>query len=120
MMNEKTNMNNLFERIDLIIYKLENLEKLFSENKQSNVKFSDDNLDIDELSKYLYRSKKSIYKMVERAQIPCTKKVGKLYFSKNDIDNWLKSGKKQTKSEIEENALNNILNRRIAQRRTFN
>ncbi len=121
MISEKTNMVNFFERVDLIISKLDKLEEEVLEIKQTRSEISGNNImDIDEVSKYLYRSKYSIYKLAEKAQIPYTKKNGKLYFDKADINNWLKSGKRQTKSEIEDNALNKLLNRRTAQRRISN
>ncbi len=121
MISESTNMINFFEQVDLIISKLDKLEKEVLEIKQTRSETSGNNImDIEEVSKYLYRSKNSIYKLAEKAQIPYTKKSGKLYFDKADINNWLKSGRKQTKSEIEDNALNKLLNRRTAQRRILN
>lgn len=121
MISENTNMVNFFERVDLIISKLDKLEKEILEIKQTRSETSGNNImDIEEVSKYLYRSKNSIYKLAEKAQIPYTKKSGKLYFDKSDINNWLKSGSRQTKSEIEEKALNRLLNRRTAQRRILN
>lgn len=121
MTSENTNMNNFFERVDLIISKLVKLEKEVLEIKQTRSETYGNNImDIEEVSKYLYRSKNSIYKLAEKAQIPYTKKSGKLYFDKADINNWLKLGRKQTKSEIEDKALNRLLNRRTAQRRIMN
>ncbi|MDD2995764.1 MAG: helix-turn-helix domain-containing protein [Paludibacter sp.] len=121
MISESTNMINFFEQVDLIISKLDKLEKEVLEIKQTRSETSGNNImDIEEVSKYLYRSKNSIYKLAEKAQIPYTKKSGKLYFDKEDINKWLKSGKRQTESEIEDNALNKLLNRRTAQRRISN
>ena len=121
MTSEKTNMSNLFDRIDLMISKLNNIELEISELENSRKEVLDNKImDIEQTAKYLYCSKHSIYKMVEKALIPHYKKSRKLYFDVDDINNWLKSGKKITKSEMEENAMNNVINRRFAQKNMRN
>lgn len=48
---------------------------------------------VEEISHYLGVSKESIYRWLERGQIPAHK-VGKLWkFKPSEIDSWVKSGK---------------------------
>ena len=118
MTNEKTNMSNLFDRIDLMISKLNNIELEISELENSRKEVLNNKImDIEQVAKYLYCSIHSLYKMVEKAQIPHYKKSRKLYFDLDDINKWLKTGKKMTKSEMDENAMNNLMNRRLAQKK---
>ena len=60
-------------------------------------------LNIDELSKLISMTKGSIYGLVHKNEIPYHKK-GKLYFLKSEILDWIKSGKRETKSSVHEKA----------------
>ncbi|WP_029446183.1 helix-turn-helix domain-containing protein [Cellulophaga baltica] len=60
-------------------------------------------LTIDEVAKLLNMTKGSIYGLVHKNAIPYHKK-GKLYFLKSEINDWIKSGKRETKSSLHEKA----------------
>jgi excisionase family DNA binding protein len=60
-------------------------------------------LTIDELAKLISLTKGSIYGLVHKNDIPYHKK-GKLYFLKSEILDWIKSGKRETKSSLHEKA----------------
>jgi len=60
-------------------------------------------LTIDETAKLLSLTKGSIYGLVHKNTIPYHKK-GKLYFLKSEILDWIKSGKRETKSSLHEKA----------------
>lgn len=62
--------------------------------------------DIDELCAYLPDKpvKATVYGWVHNNVIPYSKGTKKLRFLKSEIDEWLKSGRKQTVSEINANA----------------
>lgn len=88
MLVEKTNMNNLFEKIDLIIERISCLESIIPElqiSKNENIK--NNLMDLEQTSKYLYRSKNSIYKLVEKTKIPHFNKNNRLYFNIEEINN---------------------------------
>ena len=69
-------------------------------NKQTE---SDRWLDLNELIAYdpEKRSKPTFYGYVHEKSVPFHKRGKKITFLKSEIDIWLKSGRKQTKSEIE-------------------
>jgi excisionase family DNA binding protein len=47
---------------------------------------------IDETAEFLHIQKNTIYSYVSRGLIPHSKRAGKLYFSKNDLIEWIKQG----------------------------
>ncbi len=60
---------------------------------------------------YLKISKSSLYKMTSKKKIPFTKpNGGKMYFLKEDLDNWMLSNKSKSTEELE-NEMFNYLNR---------
>ena len=58
-------------------------------------------LTIDETSKIIDLAKPSIYGLVHKNKIPFHKKSKRLYFLKSEILDWIKSGKQESKSDLE-------------------
>lgn len=56
----------------------------------------------------------TIYGLVSRQGIPCSKQGKRLYFSKEDLLKWIKSGRKLTISEIDSQAGNYLINKKGA------
>lgn len=50
-------------------------------------------LTIDEACEYLNLAKQTLYGYTSKHEIPFIKKGKKLYFKKDDLENWLTSGK---------------------------
>lgn len=61
-------------------------------------------MNIDETSKLIDLTKSTMYGLVHQNKIPYHKKGKRLYFLKSEILAWLKSGKHQTQSELEDKA----------------
>jgi len=63
-------------------------------------------LDLNELIEYdpEKRTKPTWYSKVSKGEVPFHKKGKKLYFLKSEIDEWLKSGKRKTNAEIDQEA----------------
>lgn len=59
---------------------------------------------IQQVAEFLSLSVPTIYTLVSKAAIPCMKKGKRLYFSKAEINNWIRSGKKNTIAEFESEA----------------
>ncbi len=56
---------------------------------------------------YLDLSKSSLYKMTYKKKIPFSKpNGGKMYFKKEDLDNWMLSNKSNSTDELENKVLN--------------
>ena len=100
--------------IDLTVQQLENLiGKTVKNNlhQQANTTPPQkDLLNIKEAAEYLSYSVKSLYGKVHFRTIPFIKKEGsnKLFFSRAELNEWLRSGKKKTKAEISQDADNYV------------
>jgi excisionase family DNA binding protein len=91
--------------------RLNRLEFLLLEIKEThlhpinNNKHSDGLLTIDEAAKLLTLAVPTLYGMVGRREIPFCKKGKRLYFIKQELTEWVHSGRKQTASEIKKEAV---------------
>ncbi|CAA0227744.1 helix-turn-helix domain-containing protein [Tenacibaculum maritimum] len=98
-------MNNPFKNIDERLSNIENLlldiKHIPKENKLTIPK--DEWLDLNELVAYdpEKRSRNTFYRYTSKGLIPHHKPNKKLIFLKSEIDEWLKSGKIKSNSEIE-------------------
>ncbi len=61
-------------------------------------------LNISQAATLLNLAESTIYGKVSRMEIPVNKKGKKLYFIKDELLNWVRSGKNSTNSEIQEKA----------------
>jgi excisionase family DNA binding protein len=52
-------------------------------------------LTIEETSEFLHVQKQTLYSYVSKGLIPNHKKAGRLYFLKNELIDWIKSGNKR-------------------------
>lgn len=59
-------------------------------------------LNVKEAASFLELSVPTVYGYVQRKQIPVMKKHKRLYFSKKELTDWIKSVRKKTVSEIQE------------------
>jgi excisionase family DNA binding protein len=105
-------MENPFNLID---QRLERIESLVLELKlkgsESPPADTGDLLSIDEAIVLLNLAKPTIYNLVSSGKIPVMKKSKRLYFSRNELLDWLKSGRRKTLEEIEEEAQSYVSNR---------
>lgn len=78
------------------------LENYFASNKQSNTNQpeADQLLTIQQAAEFLNLSVPTLYTKVHNAEIPVYKKTKRLYFSKQELTDWIKAGRKKTTSEI--------------------
>ena len=63
-------------------------------------------LSIDEVAELLHLAKSTIYSKVSKNELPYMKRGKRLYFSKTDLMEYLKKGRKKSKDEIEQEADN--------------
>ena len=57
-----------------------------------------DYITTEELASYLRIKSRKVYDLVSKNQIPFTKVMGKLLFSKKEVDEWLNSSKSMQKN----------------------
>lgn len=93
-------MKNPFE---IILQKLDKIEKSLEELKNKQTENPSDKLDIlntVEVADYIKLAVPSVYGLVHHNKIPHCKKGKKLYFIKSDIDKWILEGSNKTNSDI--------------------
>ncbi len=101
-------MNNPFEEIDS---RLKNIESLLLELKFSpKAKQSETDmfLTIQQAAELLNLAVPTLYSKVSKGELPVMKRNKRLYFSKKELIEYIKSGRKKTFLEIEEDAVNSL------------
>lgn len=84
--------------------KLDSIERLLlAQNKEPQADL-EALLTIQEAGKLLTLSVPTIYGLVSRSEIPVSKKGKRLYFSKLELTNWIKAGRKKTNEETARDA----------------
>lgn len=80
----------------------EAIKKAFAEvgTKSEEASSNQTILTIDQASKFLNLAKQTLYGYTSNREIPFIKKGKKLYFRKQDLENWLSQGRKQTRDEL--------------------
>ena len=64
----------------------------------------DEIIDVTQACNLLCYSRPTIYALVEKREIPYYKIGRKILFSKNELIEWLKSGRRKTKKELQQEA----------------
>jgi excisionase family DNA binding protein len=92
------------QAVTQIYDKLEKIERLLE--SQNNVARVDNDklLTIREAAEVLHLSVPTIYGLVQRQAIPVAKKGKRLYFTKLELTEWIKTGRKKTVAEIQSEA----------------
>jgi hypothetical protein len=89
------------------------IRKVLSENNQIDRPVELDLLDVSEAALFVKLAKPTIYFLSSQFQIPHMKKGKRLYFSRKELTEWLKSGKRKTMDEINEEASSFITSRKF-------
>jgi excisionase family DNA binding protein len=80
--------------------KLENIERLLLQKDNEPQPPPDELLTIKQAAQLLCLSVATLYSLVSRAAIPVSKRGKRLYFSKAELLEWVKAGRKKTTTEI--------------------
>jgi excisionase family DNA binding protein len=96
--------------------KLENIERLLLSQDHTPPPEEDKLLTIREAAEVLHLTVPTVYGLVQRSEVPVSKKGKRLYFSKKELTAWIMSGRKKTISEIEEGTEQYIQSRRNGRR----
>ena len=78
---------------------------------------SDDLLTIKSASEYLHLKIPTLYSLISRGELPVMKKNGRCYFSKAELMEYLKSGKKKTNADLQQEASAYLLKNKNGSRR---
>lgn len=89
-----------FKKIETRLESIENLILEISKQPSHSEKESDKLFTIEQASEFLNLAKNTIYRYVQHATIPVSKKGKRLYFLKKELIQWVNEGRKKTISEI--------------------
>lgn len=100
-MIEKITFESLPLAVTMLTNKVNELKEMLLEDRASNsVEESERFLNIQEASKFLNLAKPTLYTKVSKREIPFMKRGKRLYFSKSELMDYIKEGRKQSISEI--------------------
>jgi excisionase family DNA binding protein len=74
--------------------KVENIERLLQQKAEPQTE-SDDLLTIQQAASFLKLSVPTLYGLVSRSKLPVNKRGKRLYFSKHELTDWIKAGRKK-------------------------
>jgi excisionase family DNA binding protein len=105
-------MENPFITISDRLSKIENiLSNLNIKSEKSPSKEDADQLfTIEEAAEFLHLAKATIYSKVSKGELPVMKQGKRLYFSKTELLDYLKKGRKKSFDEVEQEAQNFLKN----------
>jgi excisionase family DNA binding protein len=110
-MENHLSFEKLPEAVVMLTKEVSELKKLLIENQENSIKEQPEKLlTIQEASVFLSLSIATIYSKVSKGELPVMKGGKRLYFSSVELLNFLKQGRKKSKSEIEQEAEVNLLN----------
>ena len=106
-------MTNPFDEINSKLDRLEKLLQYFRNLNNQPAAASDDQIfNIEDAAEFLHLAIPTIYGLVHRSQIPNMKKGKRLYFSKQELTEWLKKGRRKTAVDFAEEAEKHLLKKR--------
>lgn len=77
------------------------LQLFFVEKNENSKNETEMFLTIEQAATFLSLSKNTIYTLVHKSKIPVSKQGKRLYFSEQELVEWVKSGRKKTTIEIQ-------------------
>jgi excisionase family DNA binding protein len=91
--------------------KLTQIERLLLE-KSEPTNTTDELLTIQQAGEFLKLSVATLYGYVQRAEIPVSKRGKRLYFSRQELTDWIKAGRKKTVEELQTDPEKNLRKRK--------
>jgi len=92
--------------------RLINIERLLLEKGSTNTVPEDELLTVRQASIFLTLAVPTIYSLISKGELPVCKRGKRCYFSKADLLNYIKAGRKRTNSEIEAEAADYVNNKK--------
>ena len=92
-MEAKITFDSLPQAISSLADELKQIKALILETSTKDG--ADSILTIEETSEFLHVQKQTLYSYVSKGLIPNHKRAGRLYFLKNELIDWIKSGNKR-------------------------
>ena len=93
-------------KVTEIFGELKSINKILAElYKKQQPEAADQLLTIGEAATFLHLSVPTLYGRVSNSTIPHSKAGKRLYFSRKELTDWIKAGRRQTVSELEQETI---------------
>lgn len=96
------------QAVNQLYEKLTNIEKLLQDRSNDPQAETDELLTVQDAAKFLSLSVPTIYGLISKNELPVMKRSKRCYFSKIELVNYLKQGRKKTTSETGKEAASYI------------
>ncbi len=106
MLTSNITFETLPQAMGELLNKVEDLKQMFLATSKEYQPEADQLLTIQQAAEFLNLSVPTLYGYVHHSAIPVCKRLGtkRLYFSKQELTDWVKAGRKKTVAEIEAEA----------------
>ncbi|MEB0260503.1 helix-turn-helix domain-containing protein [Mucilaginibacter sp. 10I4] len=101
---EQITFEQLPQAVSQLFDKLNSIEQILLTHGNNTRPETDQLLTIKQAAGLISLSVPTLYGLVSRKEIPVSKRGKRLYFSKFELTDWIKAGRKLTVSEIEREA----------------
>ena len=108
----KNSFDDLPNAVSQLAEKLNQIEELIRSQKNQPQVEEDKLLTIKEASQLLCLTVPTVYGLVQRREIPVCKKGKRLYFSKSEVIEWIKTGRKKTNEQVDQATEGYLLKRK--------
>lgn len=110
-MNVDLTFNDLPQAVTSLTKEVSELKRLLIERQeQPATKHSEQLLTIQEAAEFLSLTVPTMYSKVSKGELPVMKRSKRLYFSRTELLEYLKDGRKKSNAEIEQEAKAYLLN----------
>ncbi|WP_017732238.1 helix-turn-helix domain-containing protein [Nafulsella turpanensis] len=110
-MNENLTFDQLPKAVTMLTQEVSELKKLLLEKREQHPANAPEQLlTVQEAAEFLNLTVPTIYSKVSKGELPVMKRSKRLYFSRTELLDYLKEGRKKSNAEIESDAEAYLLN----------
>ena len=114
-MEQHLTFDKLPEAVTMLTKEVSELKRLLIEKQeQPTTDQTEQFLTIDEVATLLHLTKPTVYSKVSKGELPVMKRGKRLYFSRTELLEYVKAGRKKSNAEIEQEAEAYLLNNKKA------
>jgi excisionase family DNA binding protein len=110
MTEKNLSFDQLPHAVTMLTKEVSDLKRLLTEKQEQTKPEAEQLLTIQQASDFLSLSVPTIYSKVSKNELPYMKRSKRLYFSRIELLNYLKEGRKKSTAEIEEEAEQHLSN----------
>ncbi len=109
-MEQHLTFDKLPEAVTMLTKEVSELKRLFIERQETPTEQPEQLLIIQQAAEFLRLSVPTLYSKVSKGELPVMKRGKRLYFSRTELMEYLKDGRKKSNAEIEQEAEAYLLN----------